>query len=111
MSNQAKMVFRFTSFSVFVLASACGLAADAPASASAPPKADPDATRFTAEIAAFEAWDRKNSPPKNAILFVGSSSIRMWQTAECFPDLAVIYRGFGGAQTSDVNHYADRIVV
>jgi lysophospholipase L1-like esterase len=44
------------------------------------------------------------------VLFVGSSSIRMWQTAESFPELAVINRGFGGSHTSDVNHFAQRIV-
>lgn len=102
----------FPLFGAFFLAAASGLAAhaaDAPAASEV--KADPDPTRFTAEIAAFEAWDRKNSPPKDAILFIGSSSIRMWQTAECFPDLTVINRGFGGAETSDVNHYAKRIVV
>jgi lysophospholipase L1-like esterase len=45
------------------------------------------------------------------VLFVGSSSIRMWLTAECFPDLAVINRGFGGSHASDVNHFAGRIVL
>ena len=34
----------------------------------------------------------------------------MWQTAESFPDLAVINRGFGGSHTSEVNHFAERIV-
>lgn len=75
------------------------------------PKPDPDPARFTADIAAFEAWDRKNSAPRNALLFVGSSSIRMWQTAEAFPELAVINRGFGGSHASDVVHYAPRIVL
>jgi lysophospholipase L1-like esterase len=35
----------------------------------------------------------------------------MWQTAESFPDLPVINRGFGGSHISDVNHFADRIVL
>jgi len=35
----------------------------------------------------------------------------MWQTAECFPELAVINRGFGGSHASDVNHFAPRIVL
>ena len=106
---------------VFALVAACGLAASAaetaaPAAPSdaAKPKAATRAVnpgRFTAEIAAFEAWDRKNSPPKNAVLFVGSSSIRLWQTAEAFPELVVINRGFGGSEVSDVNYYAERIVV
>jgi lysophospholipase L1-like esterase len=44
------------------------------------------------------------------VLFVGSSSIRKWQTAESFPDLPVINRGFGGSHVSEVNHFAERIV-
>ncbi len=69
-----------------------------------------DPARFESEIAAFEKWDRQNSFPRDAILFVGSSSIRFWQTAENFPGLPVINRGFGGSTVADVNHYADRIV-
>ena len=75
------------------------------------PAHDPDPSRFDPDIAAFENWDRQNSAPRDAILFVGSSSIRMWQTAESFPDLPVINRGFGGSHTSDVNHFANRIVL
>jgi lysophospholipase L1-like esterase len=73
--------------------------------------ADPDPARFEQEIAAFEHWDRQNSYPRDAGLFVGSSSIRMWPTAESFPNLAVINRGFGGSQISDVRHFAERIVL
>jgi lysophospholipase L1-like esterase len=73
-------------------------------------RADPDPARFESEIAAFDNWDRQNSFPQGAILFVGSSSIRMWQTAESFPGWPVINRGFGGSHISDVNHFADRIV-
>ena len=72
--------------------------------------ADPDPARFQSDIAAFEAWDAKNTPASNAVLFVGSSSIRMWPSAQRFPNLPVINRGFGGSQISDVNHFFDRIV-
>jgi len=88
-----------------ILITACGLT-----NATAAPR-KPDPARFTADIAAFEAWDRQNSFPEEAVLFVGSSSIRMWQTAECFPDVPVINRGFGGSHVSDVNHFAKRIVL
>ena len=71
----------------------------------------PDPARFDSEIAAFDKWDRQNAVPPDAVLFVGSSSIRMWQTAESFPNLPVINRGFGGSHISDVNHFADRIVL
>jgi len=75
------------------------------------PVADPDPARYDKAIAAFERWDRKNTPAKDAVLFVGSSSIRMWNTRDSFPTLPVINRGFGGSHISDVNHFFDRIVM
>jgi lysophospholipase L1-like esterase len=66
--------------------------------------------RFESEIVAFEKWDHQNAVPTDCILFVGSSSIRLWQTADAFPGLPVINRGFGGSTIADVNHFADRIV-
>jgi lysophospholipase L1-like esterase len=78
------------------------------------PQADDEAARksqWEKDIAAFEAWDAKNAWPRDAVLFVGSSSIRMWRTAESFPDLPVINRGFGGSQTADVVEFMDRIVI
>lgn len=66
--------------------------------------------RFEAEIAAFEAYDRKNATPVSPILFVGSSTIRLWPTHEAFPELPIINRGFGGSTIADVNHFAERIV-
>jgi hypothetical protein len=75
------------------------------------PGADPDPNRFAGEIEAFAQWDSKNAFPAEPVLFVGSSSIRMWRTREGFPDLPVINRGFGGSHISDVLHFADRIVL
>lgn len=66
---------------------------------------NPDPARFEREIQAFRDWDAKNTPAENAILFIGSSSIRMWPTAKSFPELKVINRGFGGSHISDVLHY------
>ncbi|MGD8453810.1 MAG: SGNH/GDSL hydrolase family protein [Phycisphaerae bacterium] len=74
-------------------------------------KPNPDPERFANEIRAFEQWDRKNSAVADAVLFAGSSSIRMWPTHEAFPTLPVINRGFGGAHISDVIHFADRVVL
>lgn len=71
---------------------------------------EPEKAPFANEIAAFEKWDHQNAVPREAILFVGSSTIRMWQTADAFPDLPIINRGFGGSTIADVNLYADKIV-
>jgi lysophospholipase L1-like esterase len=67
--------------------------------------------RFEAEIKAFEYADSQQMPPTGAILFTGSSSIRMWETlAEDFAPLPVINRGFGGSTLPEVMHYSKRII-
>jgi len=71
--------------------------------------AEPD--KWDDDIAAFEAADRESPPPKEAVLFVGSSSIRLWKLCRWFPDLTAINRGFGGSQIADVNRYVERIVL
>lgn len=72
---------------------------------------DPDPLRFEEEINRIEEWDSKNSFPENAILFVGSSSIRLWKTADAFPEMPVINRGFGGSHFSDLLYYYDSLVL
>ena len=72
---------------------------------------DPNPLRFEEEINRFKDWDSKNSFPEDAILFVGSSSIRMWKTADSFPELPVINRGFGGSHFSDLLYYYDSLVL
>ncbi len=67
--------------------------------------------RWEGEIAVFESADRANPPPKGGILFIGSSTIRLWKTlAKDFPDHKVINRGFGGSEIADSTHFADRII-
>lgn len=67
---------------------------------------------FEGEIRRFEASDKTNPPPKSAVLFLGSSSIRMWKNvAKDFPEYRVINRGFGGSQISDSIHFADRVIM
>ncbi len=68
------------------------------------------AHRFEADIQKFEAQDRRSPPPEGAILFVGSSSIRLWNLARSFPQWKVINRGFGGSLVADSLYFADRIV-
>ncbi len=68
--------------------------------------------KWESEIASFEAADKTNPPPKSAVLFVGGSSIRLWQTlAQDFPEHRVINRGFGGSHVADSVAFADRIII
>jgi lysophospholipase L1-like esterase len=67
--------------------------------------------KWEKEIAAFERSDATNPPPKGALLFIGSSGIRLWHTlATDFPGHQVINRGFGGSEIADSTHFADRII-
>jgi len=71
----------------------------------------PEGRPFAKDINAFTGADATNPPPCSAILFIGSSSIRLWKTlAQDLPDLRVINRGFGGSQIIDSVNHADRIV-
>ncbi len=67
--------------------------------------------KWTAAIDKFTQADVTNPPPKNGIVFVGSSSIVKWTNLQKdFPGLPVINRGFGGSELYDSVFYADRIV-
>lgn len=71
----------------------------------------PDPLRFTQKISSFRENDIKAPPPENPIVFVGSSSIRLWPTDSLFNDLPGINRGFGGSHISDVNFYIPDVVL
>lgn len=89
-----------------LLSSVCQLSSIAQADE---PKDNPE--RWAKAMAAFEQKDKENAPPQNAILFVGSSSIRMWDVKKSFPDRLTINRGFGGSEISDSIHYIDTLVI
>jgi lysophospholipase L1-like esterase len=72
---------------------------------------EPKADRWEKDIAAFEDQDKAGPPPQNEIVFVGSSSIRLWKSSEAFPDLKIINRGFGGSEMGDAAKYAERIIL
>lgn len=66
---------------------------------------------FQEEIDHFKQEDQQNPPPKNAILFVGSSSFRKWtDVQDYFPGYTIINRGFGGSTFTDAIRYAPDII-
>ena len=67
--------------------------------------------RWGDEIKKLEALDAQEPDPQDAVLFVGSSSIRRWDDIEI--DMAPyhpIRRGYGGAKYSDVAVFAARLL-
>lgn len=70
--------------------------------------ADKATARFEAEVSALVA--RPLPTGGVSTLFLGSSSIRLWDVDGSFPDLHALNRGFGGATTADVLHHYERII-
>ena len=67
---------------------------------------------FQDEINAFAKADSLHTPEKNSILFVGSSSFRMWANInKYFPGYPIINRGFGGSVLTDVIYYAKETIL
>lgn len=68
--------------------------------------------RFEAEITKFDEMDRVMPPPAGAVVFTGSSSIRLWTSmTEDFPGVTTLNRGFGGSVIEDAIRYVDRVVL
>jgi lysophospholipase L1-like esterase len=67
---------------------------------------------FEDEIEQFEASDKVSPPQQGGVVFVGSSSIRLWPNLKAdFAGVNVVQRGFGGGELWQVVDYAPRIVV
>lgn len=71
----------------------------------------PQVLSWEKAIQKFEKLDKSESYQEDAVIFAGSSSIKLWANLE--KDMApypVIQRGYGGARLSDFAVYADRII-
>ena len=68
--------------------------------------------RFEPEVLKFEALDRRVPPPPRPILFVGSSSIRLWtHLPTSIHGRPVLNRGFGGSRFKDLLRFFNRVVL
>jgi lysophospholipase L1-like esterase len=66
---------------------------------------------FWKDIQNFKKQDSIHLPPKNAILFIGSSSFTKWtDVQDYFPEYTIINRGFGGSSLLDQIRYANDII-
>ena len=66
---------------------------------------------FWDEIQGFKKADSLHPLSKGAILFVGSSSFRMWtDVQDYFPSHAIINRGFGGSTLLDMIRYEEETI-
>ncbi len=66
-------------------------------------------TRFQEEV---EAFSQKDSAWQGGALFVGSSSIRLWESLQQdMQPIPVLNRGFGGSTIPEVLYYFDQLVL
>ena len=70
---------------------------------------NPEVTKWEGEVTGLEALPVSES--RNTILFIGSSSVRLWDSvsSDMLPYQAIA-RGYGGAKLSDFVYYSNRIV-
>ena len=110
LSRSAAFMRASHAFCAAALLAGCALAGTAGADPA--PPVIPDAS-WEQTLAAFDALDHQRAPPPGGVLFVGSSSIRLWDSLqEDFAALpVVINRGFGGSKLSDCVRHIDRLVV
>ncbi|WPB59444.1 SGNH/GDSL hydrolase family protein [Xylophilus sp. GOD-11R] len=68
--------------------------------------------RWNSSMEAFAAADRERSPVTDGVIFVGSSTIRMWShLSQDFRQFPVLNRGFGGSTMADCQYFARQLVL
>ncbi|MFT4512830.1 MAG: lysophospholipase L1-like esterase [Planctomycetota bacterium] len=68
-------------------------------------------TKWQVAIDKFVAQDRDAPAAKHGVVFVGSSSIRLWRTLAADMDpVPVVQRGFGGSKLFDAIYYSEELV-
>lgn len=72
--------------------------------------AEYDTAKWKDELERIAASDKANPPKPGGIIFVGSSSIRMWDFEKSFPGKGYVNHGFGGSEIVDSTYYFDQLV-
>jgi len=67
--------------------------------------------KFWDDVQTIKKYDKIYAPPKNPILFTGSSSIRKWDVAGAFKGYTVLNRGIGGAVITNLDNYVEDLIV
>jgi lysophospholipase L1-like esterase len=76
-----------------------------------PAKEGDRAARWEKEVSALEKRQRESPPAKGGIVFAGSSTIRLWDLNESFPDWQATNSGFGGSEIRDVTRFAEQLIL
>jgi lysophospholipase L1-like esterase len=117
-TTMGPMTFRVRRTALFFASLLCGLPAAEGAGAQEVALPSPAAyaaahAHWERSLAAFDRADRENPPAGNGVLFVGSSTIRLWTgLADDFRSQPIVVnRGFGGSTMADCRLFARELVV
>lgn len=70
-----------------------------------------DAKSYEEEIQKLEKLDATENYPEHSLLFVGSSSFRLWDTMhDDMKPWSCIKRGFGGSKFTDIAYFSERLI-
>src|ERR1043166_8566108 len=70
-----------------------------------------ESSPFAEELRALAIAEAHTPPPRDAVLFYGSSSIRLWTTlAQDFAGVPLVNHGFGGSTLADCIGEMERLV-
>ena len=72
---------------------------------------DPKFDRWNKQIAVIQERDAMEKSSLGTTVFVGSSSIRLWDLKKSFPDYILVNHGFGGSTIADSVHFIEPLVL
>lgn len=68
--------------------------------------------RFWDDVQTIKQYDKIYAPPQHSILFIGSSSFRLWNDLErTFASYTVLNRAIGGAVVNDIIFYTNDLIL
>lgn len=67
-------------------------------------------SRWEEDMAAFREREAKSPSPEGSILFVGSSTVRLWDLKASWPDALMVNNGFGGSTLADALRHFDTLI-
>jgi lysophospholipase L1-like esterase len=72
--------------------------------------AEYDTAKWKDELERIAASDKAQPAESGGVIFVGSSSIRLWDLEKSFPGKGYVNHGFGGSEIVDSTYYFDELV-
>ena len=67
-------------------------------------------SRWEKDMGAFREREAESPSPEGAVLFVGSSTVRLWDLKASWPNETMVNNGFGGSTLADAIRHFDTLI-